>query len=81
MKNHPPDRRLDRPEPTEADLYAERARDEFIRAEAEAEEKRREQFVELMDRVHQVLEDGMDKDTADEWTAEIWREIRRGRAA
>lgn len=43
----PPDRRLDRPEPTEADLYAERARDEFIRAEAESREQLRAQVVEV----------------------------------
>lgn len=79
MKNHPPDRRLDPPEPTDEELRRDKLQDDYERArEAEAEEERREQFTELMrEKVEPILADATDEVTARRWVNRIWREVLR----
>ena len=74
MKNHPPDRILDPPEPTDDELRRDKL-------QAEYEEDRRREFTRLMGKVKRTISDAYDEETAEEWTRRIWREVNSGRAA
>lgn len=75
MRDHPPDRPLDRPEPSLADRCAERAREEFIRAEAESREQFRAQVVEVCDIYDRLARDAYDEETADRMRSLLFRAL------
>lgn len=67
MRDHPPDRRLDPPEPTDEELR-----------DARQEEARREEFTRFMnEKVRPTFVDAYDAETADRWMDRIWEEVRR----
>lgn len=80
MRSHPPDRRLDHPEPTDAELAAERAREAFMREEADAREQLRAEVVEVMDRYDTLARDALGEEEAREMRRLVFRAL-TGQAA
>lgn len=77
---HPPDRRLDRPDPTDAELREDKLRDEYERAKEE--EARRARVTAHMRKIEDILEDAVGREGARRITEPIWRELNgSGRAA
>lgn len=68
------------PEPTDAELAAERAREAYLREEADAREKLRTEVVEVMDRYDTLARDALGEDEADRMRALIFRAL-TGQAA
>lgn len=80
MRNHPPDRKLDRPDPTDAELREEKLRDEYERAKAE--EARRARVTAHMRKIEEHLERGIGRENTKKLTEPVWEALNRdGRAA